>query len=87
MWHRTAPSGDQRAFYVGVRDAIRRTSPNPVPPIQAIAVMAVLEDAVRSASVASYVPLSMSPTERAQFQASLLEQQPDFDGRARAGLR
>ncbi|MGF2509219.1 Gfo/Idh/MocA family oxidoreductase, partial [Ralstonia pseudosolanacearum] len=40
-----APAGDQRAYYAAVRDAIGGAAPNPVPPVQAVAVMAVLEAA------------------------------------------
>ena len=39
------PAGDQRAYYAAVRDALLGRGDNPVTPLQAIAVMAVLEAA------------------------------------------
>lgn len=44
-----APRGDQSRYYAAVRDALLGYGSNPVPPAQAIAVMAVLEAAFRSA--------------------------------------
>ncbi len=41
--------GRQGTFYAGVRDALRGMAPNPVPPDEAIAVMALLELGRRSA--------------------------------------
>ena len=41
--------GDYPAYYAGVRDAILGRGPNPVPPEEAVAVMAVLELALESA--------------------------------------
>ncbi len=46
----TVPPGDYREFYVRVRDAIEGGAPNPVPPSQALAVMAVVETAMKSAA-------------------------------------
>jgi predicted dehydrogenase len=46
----SVPPGDYREFYGCVRQAIEGRGPNPVPPSDAIAVMAVLETAMRSAS-------------------------------------
>lgn len=43
-----APAGDYRQFYAGVRDAIAGRGANPVPPDQAVGVMAVLEAARRA---------------------------------------
>ncbi len=42
--------GDWRRYYEGVRDAIRGVGPNPVPPEEATAVMAILELARESAA-------------------------------------
>ncbi|MGD9833944.1 MAG: oxidoreductase [Piscinibacter sp.] len=42
-------SGCQGAYYAAVRDALRGDGPNPVPPAQAVAVMALLELGRRSA--------------------------------------
>jgi len=44
-----APRGDQSQYYAAVRDALLGYGSNPVTPTQAIAVMAVLEAAFRSA--------------------------------------
>jgi predicted dehydrogenase len=42
--------GRYPVFYAGVRDAIRGGAPNPVPPVEALAVMEVLEAGLRSAA-------------------------------------
>lgn len=47
---RAALSGDQSRFYAGLADAIAGDGPNPVPPEDAIAVMAILQAAIDSAS-------------------------------------
>lgn len=52
-----APQGDQSRFYAGVRDAIRGIAPNPVPPLESLAVMAVIEAAVASARSGRVAPL------------------------------
>lgn len=44
----TPARGDYRRFYAEVRDAIHGDSANPVPPIQALAVMAILDAAIHS---------------------------------------
>lgn len=44
-----APRGDQSRYYAAIRDALSGKGQNPVPPQEAIAVMAVLEAAVVSA--------------------------------------
>ena len=41
--------GDYPAYYAGVRDAVLGRGPNPVPPGEAVEVMAVLELALESA--------------------------------------
>lgn len=46
---RTAMVGDQSRFYVELADAVANNAPNPVPPDQAIRVMAVMDAAMRSA--------------------------------------
>ena len=45
-----APKGDHRQYYFGIRDALLNQGPNPVTPLQAIAVMAVLETAIESSA-------------------------------------
>ena len=53
-------AGDQRAFYRGVVDAIRGVGANPVPPGEALAVMAVIEAGLRSSAEQRVVPLPRS---------------------------
>lgn len=60
----STPSGDQRRYYMGVRDALLGLADNPVPPAQALAVMAVLEAAQRSADEGRAVALALDPSER-----------------------
>jgi predicted dehydrogenase len=43
--------GDYRAFYAGVRDAIRSGAPNPVTGDQALAVMQLIERGLRSSEL------------------------------------
>nr|WP_137936204.1 oxidoreductase [Chitinivorax sp. B] len=43
------PSGDYRHYYQGIADSIQQGGANPVPPEQALAVMVVLEAALKSA--------------------------------------
>lgn len=47
---RAAVRGDQSRFYLELADAIAGVGPNPVPPEEAIRVMAIMEAATRSAS-------------------------------------
>jgi len=44
------PPGDQRQYYMAIRDAVLGTAANPVTPAQAIGVMAVLEAAMESSA-------------------------------------
>jgi predicted dehydrogenase len=44
------PRGDYRQYYLGIRDALRGSGPNPVPAAQALQVMAVMDCAMRSAA-------------------------------------
>ena len=64
------PAGDQRAYYAAVRDAILGYSANPVPPAQAVAVMAVLEAAVAAAETGTAVVPDLTDTERADWHAA-----------------
>lgn len=61
------PAGDQRRYYMAVRDALLGHGENPVTPAQAIAVMAVLEAAVESSASARAVAPALSDSERAGF--------------------
>jgi predicted dehydrogenase len=65
------PAGDQRQYYFGVRDAILNQGKNPVPPAQAIAVMAVLETALESSGKGQVLPLPLTEPERATWRESL----------------
>ncbi|CAJ0789883.1 putative oxidoreductase YdgJ [Ralstonia condita] len=64
------PPGDQRAYYAAVRDAIRGQHPNPVPPVQAVAVMAVLEAAVAAAETGAVAVPDLTDSERADWLAT-----------------
>ena len=61
---RSAPLGDQRQYYMAMRDAVLGTGANPVTPSQAITVMAVLEAAMESSSRGCAVALTLSEHER-----------------------
>ncbi|MBS3046123.1 oxidoreductase [Enterobacter mori] len=60
----TTPKGDQRQYYINVRDALRGKITNPVHPVEALAVMAVLEAAVRSSETGSTQMLGLTAEER-----------------------
>lgn len=57
------PQGDQRQYYSAIRDALWNQGPNPVPPAQAIAVMAVLEAAIESSTKGQWVSLPLTEQE------------------------
>ncbi|HHZ8493232.1 TPA: oxidoreductase [Enterobacter mori] len=59
------PKGDQRQYYINVRDALTGTIGNPVHPVEALAVMAVLEAAVRSSETGTTQTLELTAEERA----------------------
>jgi predicted dehydrogenase len=60
---RGLPNGDQRQYYFAIRDALLHGAPNPVPPAQAIAVMAVLEAATQSSKTGQVTPLPLTKQE------------------------
>ncbi|MBE7730298.1 oxidoreductase [Komagataeibacter sp. FXV3] len=67
-----APPGDQRIYYAMLRDAIMGRGHNPVPPIQAVALMAVLETCVLSSHRRMALPLPLTEQERQDWlQAGL----------------
>jgi len=66
---RPATPGDQRGFYAAVAAAIRGEAAGPVPPIQALAVMAVLEAAITAARAGATARLGLTADERAAFAA------------------
>lgn len=61
----STPAGDQLQYYRLLHQAIARGGPNPVPPHQALAVMAVLDAAVESARTGRRTPLALAADERA----------------------
>lgn len=65
------PAGDQRQYYFGIRDAILNQGSNPVPPAQAIAVMAVLETALESSEKGQVLSLPLTESEHAAWRLSL----------------
>jgi predicted dehydrogenase len=65
------PKGDQRQYYRGIRDAILEQASNPVPPAQAVAVMAVLETAIKSSEKGQVLQLPLTKPERAAWDQSL----------------
>ncbi|KAB8123896.1 oxidoreductase [Komagataeibacter medellinensis] len=67
----SAPPGDYRIYYALVRDAIMGRGPNPVPPIQAIALMAVLETAVASSEAGKALSLPLTGMECQQWAQSI----------------
>ena len=62
-----ASPGDQRGFYAGVVAALRDGGPGPVRPIEALAVMAVVEAGVVSARDGVAAPLPLTEAERAAW--------------------
>lgn len=61
------PVGDQGRYYAALHDAVRGIGGNPVTPVQAIAVMAVLEAAASSSASGTTMPLALSDAERAAW--------------------
>lgn len=59
--------GDQRRYYAGIADALTGLGPNPVPPIQALAVMAIIEAANRSAREKASLGLDLTNEEIAAW--------------------
>jgi predicted dehydrogenase len=64
------PPGDYRQFYVRMKAAIREGQPNPVPPGQAIAVMAVIETALASARSGQALEVALTDEERTAYAES-----------------
>ena len=56
--------GDQRSYYRGVADALRGTAKSPVEPIEALAVMAVVEAVFLSAKTGAAVSLTLTDREQ-----------------------
>lgn len=66
--------GDQRLYYQAIARAIMSSSENPVPPVFALAVMAVIEAALLSARTGAARPLSLLPHEHMQFERLVCHQ-------------
>ncbi|WP_224234599.1 oxidoreductase [Klebsiella grimontii] len=64
----SAPRGDQRQYYIHVRDALTGKIKNPVSPLEALAVMAVLEAAAQSAESGTTQTLALTADELAGLQ-------------------
>ena len=65
-----AVDGDYLRYYAGVRDAILGKGANPVPPAEAIALMALIEAGEQSAATGRALPLSLTQAEIAAFVAA-----------------
>jgi predicted dehydrogenase len=62
------PAGNQREYYVGIRDAILGKCPVPVPVRDAIAGMAILETSFESGAQGLVMPLPLTAEERAEWK-------------------
>ncbi|MGK6319928.1 oxidoreductase [Sphingomonas sp. DT-204] len=62
-----APAGNQLRFYAGIVDAVRGAAPNPVSPIEALAVMATIEAGLESSRQGRTVQLALTEKERAEL--------------------
>src|SRR5207253_654061 len=63
----TAARGDQRGYYVALRQALLGRAPNPVPPEQGATVMAIIEAGFRSEKEGSRVVAELTKEERAAW--------------------
>ena len=63
-------NGDQSRYYRGIASALLDGGPNPVPPDQAVAVMAVLEAAIASAREGRAIKLELNADERQAFDGA-----------------
>src|SRR5687768_3625324 len=59
--------GDQRGYYVALREALHGRSPNPVPPEQGATVMAIIEAALRAEEEGRRVVPDLTEDERAAW--------------------
>lgn len=65
-----AMRGDQTRYYAGIRDAIQSGGANPVPAVEALAVMAVIDAAQRSAASGAREGLALIEAERLAYVAA-----------------
>lgn len=63
-----ATPGDQRGYYVALREALHGRAPNPVPPEQGATVMAIIDAAMRSETNRRRVVPDLTDAERAAFR-------------------
>jgi predicted dehydrogenase len=63
--------GDQRGYYVALREALKGRAPNPVPPQQGATVMAVIEAAFRADKEGRRIIPELRPEERAAWPIPL----------------
>lgn len=62
-----AARGDQRGYYLALREALHGRAPNPVPPEQGATVMAIIEAGLRSESEGRRVVPNLTKEERAAW--------------------
>jgi predicted dehydrogenase len=62
-----SPRGNQRMYYVGIRDAILGKQAPPITAKDAVAVMAILETSFQSGTRGQVLPLPLTPDERAEW--------------------
>ena len=60
--------GDQRCYYVTLREALHGTGPNPVTPEQASTVMAIMEAAAQSDREGRRISPELTASERAAWK-------------------
>jgi predicted dehydrogenase len=65
-----AARGDQRGYYVALREALHGRAPNPVPPEQGATVMAIIEGAFRSDKEGRRVVPELTAKERAAWSTT-----------------
>jgi len=66
-----AARGDQRGYYVALREALHGRAPNPVPPEQGATVMAIIEAALRSDKEGRRVVPDLTKEERGAYPRAL----------------
>ncbi|HEV2018197.1 MAG TPA: hypothetical protein VGQ98_07815, partial [Gemmatimonadaceae bacterium] len=62
-----AARGDQRGYYVALREALHGRAPNPAPPEQGASVMAIIEAALRAEEEGRRVFPEVTKEERAAW--------------------
>jgi predicted dehydrogenase len=63
-----SPVGNQREYYVGIRDAVLGKCPPPVPAKDAVAGMAILETSFESGARGQVLPVPLTSDERAEWK-------------------